>query len=397
MPVNHRPRRNLKKEDLKWMTRALELASKSVGLCSPNPAVGCVITQGSQIAGEGFHEYDKFDHAEIVALRQAGGSARNATVYVTLEPCSRQGRTGPCVEALLAAGVRRVVAATVDPNPLIEGQGIRRLLASGVEVLTGVLQDEARRLNDSFARFSRTSVPYVTMKIAASLDGRIAGGPGFAKRDTWLTGEEARAEVHRMRHAADAILTGAGTILADDPLLTDRSGLPRRRPLLRVVLDSHLRTPLNSRLVATAQSDVLLFFRQAEPGAREALEAKGVCTEQIAGEEPGIAIQEVLKHLAARQIVSVLAEGGARFNSSLLGRGEGDSPTADRLVVFYAPKVLGADGVPMFAAAEPSGRLISGFPYKLTVKEFGRDIAIETCLRDPWSGVGVEPGLTGGE
>ena len=203
-----------------FMEFALRQAERSVGLASPNPAVGCVLVRDGRIVGEGFHEYDKRDHAEIVALRQAGDAARGATAYVTLEPCSHHGRTGPCADALLAAGVTEVVVATTDPNPLVRGKGIDRLRAGDVRVRVGEMEEAARRLNDGFARHITSELPFVTMKVASSLDGRI--GPG------WLTLEPAGEEVHRMRHASDAIVAGVGTILADDPLLTDRSGLPRR-------------------------------------------------------------------------------------------------------------------------------------------------------------------------
>ena len=245
------------------MERALRQAEQSVGLASPNPAVGCVLVRGDDLVGEGFHEYDRRDHAEIVALKQAGPLAHGATAYVTLEPCSHQGRTGPCADALIAAGITRVVVATADPNPQVHGKGIARLRAAGVEVRTGVLEEPARRLNDGFAKFITNFLPFVTMKVAATLDGRIAPAQRSVRGHFWISGEEARAEVHRMRHAADALIVGVGTILADDPLLTDRSDLPRRRPLLRIVLDSTLRTPLDSQLVKTAHQDVLIFFSQA--------------------------------------------------------------------------------------------------------------------------------------
>src|SRR5438105_1722593 len=215
------------------MQHALALARKGIGLVSPNPVVGCVIVREGQIVGEGFHQYDWRDHAEIVALKSAGDKARGATLYVTLEPCNHTGRTGPCTEAIIAAGVQRVVAAMEDPNPVNSSQGLERLRTAGIEVFTGVCEDEARRLNEAFACWIRTKKPFVTLKSALTLDGQLAlPGQKAGKRREWISSEESRKEVQRMRHAADAVVTGIGTILADDPLLTDRTGVSRRRRLL---------------------------------------------------------------------------------------------------------------------------------------------------------------------
>src|ERR1700677_4117410 len=297
--------------DQQWMERALQQAERSVGLASPNPAVGCVLVRGDDLVGEGFHEFDRRDHAEVVALKQAGPLAQGATAFVTLEPCSHQGRTGPCANALIAAGIRRVVVATADPNPQVHGKGIDRLRAAGVEVTTGVLEQPARRLNDGFAKVMTAFLPYVTMKVAATLDGRIAPAQSSARGHFWISGSEARAEVHRMRHAADALIVGGGTILADDPLLTDRSDLPRRRPLLRVVLDTNLRTPLDSQLVKTAYQDVLIFFSNADVAAQRALESRGVRLQQIAHHGPRVPLQDALVRLAEMEMTDVVLEGGA--------------------------------------------------------------------------------------
>ncbi len=341
------------------MEYALRQAERSVGLASPNPAVGCVIVHGDRIVGEGFHEYEKRDHAEIVALRQAGAAARGATAYVTLEPCSHHGRTGPCADALLAGGVAEVVVATADPNPLVCGKGIARLRAAGVQVRVGVMEDVARRLNDGFARFITSGLPFVTMKVASSLDGRIAPG--------WITGEPARAEVHRMRHVADAIMVGVGTVLADNPLLTDRSGFPRRRPLLRVILDSKLRTPLDSQLVKTAQQDVLIFFAQGESATIAALEARGVRL------LPMDSLRDVLRRLGEMQITNLLLEGGKELYTSAL-----QQELVDRLMLFYAPKFLGNTAVPMLGSYQ---RLIQSY----SLRQFGQDFALEAHFHDYWS------------
>src|ERR1700681_886055 len=260
------------------MQHALALARKGTGLASPNPMVGCIIVREGQIVGEGFHEYEWRDHAEIVALKSAGEKARGATLYVTLEPCNHTGRTGPCTETIIAAGVQRVVAAMQDPNPATSGRGVARLRAANVETVCGVLEDDARGLNEAFACWIRTTKPFVTLKSALTLDGQLALPKAQQKKKrTWITSEESRAEVQRMRHASDALLTGIGTILADDPLLTDRSGLQRRKRLLRVILDAKLRLSATSRIVKTADDDLLVFTTAAlsSPKARR-LQKEGV-------------------------------------------------------------------------------------------------------------------------
>jgi diaminohydroxyphosphoribosylaminopyrimidine deaminase / 5-amino-6-(5-phosphoribosylamino)uracil reductase len=360
--------------DEQWMQRALEQAEFSVGRASPNPAVGCVIVHNDEIVGEGFHEFDRKHHAEIVALQEAGSAAEGATVYVTLEPCSHQGRTGPCADALIAAKVARVVVATEDPNPQVNGMGIRRLRQAGIEVRSGVLKEDARRLNDGFAKFIKDFLPFVTMKVASTLDGRIAPPQRSQRGHFWISGEEARIEVHRMRHANDALMVGVGTILADDPLLTDRSDLPRRRPLLRVVLDSSLRTPLDSQIVKTAYQDVLIMFSQPNPTAQRALEARGVRLQQVRAHGSRVSLQDVLVRLAEMQITNVLLEGGAEMYTTALSQG-----MVDKLVLFYAPMFLGQEGVPMLSRIED---LPSIENYSMAT--FGRDFALETYLRNPW-------------
>src|ERR1700730_4915438 len=268
-------------QDEVFMQRALKLAAETIGLASPNPQVGCVLTKNPpdggmpKIIGEGAHLYDNRDHAEIVALKQAakrGFSTTGATAYVTLEPCSHHGRTDPCANALIAAGIARCVIATQDPNPLVGGQGIQKLRAANIEVALGVLEQPARDLNDTFAHFIQHRTPFVTLKAALSVDGKLAPPPASRAptQPFWLTGPAARHQVQLLRHASDAILTGIGTVLADDPQLTDRSGpdganpLPRRRPLLRVILDTHLRIPFASQLVRStannrdSESDLLI-------------------------------------------------------------------------------------------------------------------------------------------
>jgi diaminohydroxyphosphoribosylaminopyrimidine deaminase/5-amino-6-(5-phosphoribosylamino)uracil reductase len=378
------------------MHRALHLARATESLSSPNPQVGCVLVRAGEIVGEGTHLYDQLDHAEIVALRLAGERAVGATAYVTLEPCCHQGRTGPCADALIAAGVRRVVVATVDPNPQVSGRGIARLRAAGIEVTLGVLQPEARDLNDAFARFIRAGRPLVTLKAALSADGMLAppASARTARQPHWLTGAESRAEVQQMRHAADAVLTGIGTVLADDPLLTDRSGLPRRRLLLRVVLDSRLRTPLDSQLVRSAQHDVLIFCApHADPARIAALEAAGVEVVQLAPHSERVAdklaptaqqdarldLNAVLAALASRQIISVLLECGSELNGAFLARN-----LVDRAALFYAPTKLGEGALP-FAAGFGPPSLLEQSLQQTTRTNFGADVCVSGLLHNPWS------------
>lgn len=363
-----------------WMRRALELARQSIGRAAPNPAVGCVLVKDGKIVGEGFHIYDQRDHAEVVALKMAGSNARGATAYVTLEPCSHTGRTGPCANALIDAGVARVVAATGDPNPTVNGCGVKRLREAGIRVDVGLLRDEARELNDGFARYICTRLPFVTLKAGVSLDGKIAPPPQTraSRAPVMLTGAESQAEVQRMRHASDALITGIGTALTDDPLLTDRSGQARRRPLLRVVLDSHLRLPTESKLAQSANGDLLVFCVDADSERRCALEDCGVLIEQMEGDAASgrVSLKNALKRLGEMEITSVMLEGGSHLNTSAL------AGFADKLSLFYAPLLLGAHAVPLFQSDAMRMN-----PIRTRNRSFGPDVLIESWLRDAWTGV----------
>jgi diaminohydroxyphosphoribosylaminopyrimidine deaminase/5-amino-6-(5-phosphoribosylamino)uracil reductase len=340
------------------MERALALARQGIGLASPNPTVGCVVVRGGEVIGEGFHEYDKLAHAEVVALKMAGEKARGATLYVTLEPCNHSGRTGLCSEAVISAGVSRVVAAMQDPNPKTSGGGFARLREAGLEVESGVLLEEARRLNESFAFWIRSGKPFVTLKSALTLDGQLAlpGGRGgltgktYAprKRSAWITSEESRAEVQRMRHASDALLTGIGTIHSDDPLLTDRSGLPRRRRLLRVVLDSTLALPVKSRIMKSHDKDLLIFVSERAAARRiQSMRSMGIEIVQVPARGGRLDLRRVLAELARREILSILLEAGPTLNGAALKAG-----IVDKLVLFYAPKISGEGRVPFAIAPE---------------------------------------------
>jgi diaminohydroxyphosphoribosylaminopyrimidine deaminase / 5-amino-6-(5-phosphoribosylamino)uracil reductase len=367
-------------QDERWMNDALELARKSVGLASPNPAVGCVLVKEGNLVGQGFHEYEQRDHAEIVALSEARDEAKGATAYVTLEPCCHTGRTGPCTEALIAAGVARVVVATADPNPEVNGQGIEQLRNAGIAVEVGVLSYQAQELNDGFARYIRTKLPFVTLKAGLSLDGRIAPPPGKAPigAPVILTGEESQAAVQQMRHASDALITGINTVLTDDPLLTDRTGLPRRRRLLRVVLDSALRLRLDSKIVRTAQDDVVVFCTIPVSERQRALEALGVQVERVEAAAGGarVALKRVLERLGEMEITSAMIEAGAQLNASALAQ-----QAVDKFSLFYAPVFLGAAGVPVTNSIESFKPQWA----RLSVKQLGQDFWFEGYLRDPWA------------
>ena len=318
-----------------WMQRALELAKKGKGLTSPNPTVGCVIEHNGKVVGEGFHTWSGVEHAEVIALKQAGDHARSATVYCTLEPCSHQGRTGPCAKALIEAGVSKVVVASHDPNPKVSGAGLEMLKDAAIEaVIDDEAQATAEKLNESFMHFMKTGSPLVTIKAALTLDGKIA-----APQDNlgWITSEIARADVQMVRHYSDAILTGLGTVLEDDCLLTDRSGLERSRPLLRIVLDSQFRIPLSANLITSAKGDVLVVGTSAAPiERRKALEAKGIQTLIANGPAGRTDPRKVVEYLAGKQYLSLMVEAGSHVNWSML-----DSQIADKVLFYYAPKILG--------------------------------------------------------
>lgn len=372
----------------RFMQRALDLARATEGQASPNPMVGCVLVRGGAIVGEGAHLYEKRDHAEIAALKQArerGVDLSAATAYVTLEPCSHQGRTGPCADALVTANVRRVVVATVDPNPQVSGRGIERLRLAGIEVVVGVMQQEARAINDAFAWSIRSARPLVTLKAALSEDGMIApSASSRAEKQTfWLTGAEERAEVQRMRHGSDAVLTGIGTVLADDPMLTDRSGQARRRRLLRVILDSRLRLPLDSKLVRSAQRDLLVFCGAgADEDRATALQAAGVEVVRVAEMKGHLDLEAVLSALGARQILGVLLECGSALNGAFLKQ-----RLVDKAVLFYAPTKLGEGAVP-FAAGFGSPSELEQALLSVRRKAFGVDACVAGELRDPWASIG---------
>jgi len=356
--------------DIRFMQRALELARKGVGLASPNPTVGCVIVNSGQIVGEGFHQFDCRDHAEVVALKTAGEKAGGATAYVTLEPCNHTGRTGPCTQALLEAGIARVVAATRDPNPKVSGGGLEALRSADITV-----EAEAQNLNQGFACWIRTGRPFITLKSALTLDGQLARSATNKNRNRqWISSEESRAEVQRMRHASDALLTGIGTVLSDNPLLTDRSGLPRRRKLLRVILDSQLRLSPKARIVKSADDDLLVLTSAPikSPKARK-LQNAGVELLRIPRRHARLDLESALEELGHREILQVLLEAGPRLNGAALS-----ANLVDRLFLFYAPKIAGHSKVP-FSLGNARAVL---HPRRTSYRPFGPDFAADLLLRN---------------
>lgn len=391
--------------DEQLMQQALELARAGVALASPNPRVGAVLVSPSgDIVGKGAHTYEGRKHAEVLAIEQAGERSRGATLYINVEPCSHTGRTGPCADAVIAAGIKRVFVAMRDPNPLVSGKGIARLQAAGIEVHEGLLAAEARKLNEAFAKYIRQKMPFVTLKTAMTLDGKIAPPPeeleapaaaGSRAASGWITSPEAREHVQQLRHGNDAIMVGVGTVLADDPLLTDRTGLRRRRPLLRVILDSRLRLPLESRVVKTAHNDVIVFCCFAEENKRRELESRGIIVQQVPMRKPtadgtilfpgGMPVVDgrpnldrVMVELGKREMTSLIIEGGAMVNWAALAAG-----VVDKVFFYYAPKILAGSGSIPFAIGTGYRHMSEAATLKsLTLHRFGEDFAVEGYLRD---------------
>lgn len=326
--------------DERMMQQAIALAERGRFSTHPNPRVGCVIVQGERIVGEGAHLKAGEPHAEVFALRAAGSAARGATAYVTLEPHSHQGRTPPCTEALIRAGVRRVVCGALDPNPQVLGNGVQQLARAGIEVATGLLESQVRELNSGFEKRMRTGLPRVIVKIAASLDGRVALANGASR---WITGDAARANVQRLRAESSAVLTGIETVLADDPQLTvrDPSLATLGRQPLRVILDSKLRTPASARMLREAGAT--LIFTSSSDALRAAdLQRAGAAIATLSGGDGGLSLHEILRELGQRECNDVLVEAGPTLAGRFIEQG-----LLDELIVYFAPRLLGPDARPM--------------------------------------------------
>ena len=354
--------------DESYMREALRIAEYARGRTSPNPLVGAVIVRDGAIVASGWHRAAGEPHAEIHALRMAGELARGATLYVTLEPCAHHGRTGPCAEAVIAAGLARVVVALSDPNPLVAGRGIHLLTAAGIEVTTGICEDEARRQNEIFLKWVTTKRPFVTLKTAMTLDGKIASHTGASQ---WITGAAARARVHAYRNEYDAILVGIGTVLADDPSLTTRLEHGTGKNPLRIVLDSEARTPLDAKLVADgAAPTIIVVSERADHRRVNLLRACGAEVVTLGAQRVDIAA--LLDYLGARDITSLFVEGGAAVNWSLLAGG-----SVNKVHAFIAPMLMGGEtaktpiGGTGFDSPQTALRL-----HDMTVEQVGTDILV---------------------
>ena len=348
--------------------RALDLARAGIGLVSPNPLVGCVIVSpGGDIVGEGTYVFDNVIHAEAVAIEQAGQRARGGTAYVSLEPHSHHGKTPPCTEVLINAGIKRVVAPIEDPNPLVSGRGFQTLKEAGIEVVMGILAEEAARLNEKFICWHKKGRPFVHLKLAESLDGRISLNRSVS---TALSGEAARARVQELRHEHDAILVGGNTATVDDPNLTDRSRKLRRRPLVRVILDNRLRLPSNSQLARTAREiPTIVFTGERDQSLSKPLREQGV--EIVESESGSRDLPGVLEVLRERQIQSVLVEGGAEIAGSFC-----DARLVEKVTFIAAPLVIGGDA-PSAVGGKGAQCLSNALRLEhLSVKQLGDDVEI---------------------
>jgi len=362
-------------DDVRFMRMAVRLGRRGLGRTSPNPPVGAVVVARGTVVGRGFHRRAGAAHAEAAALQAAGRRARGATLYVTLEPCAHHGRTPPCTNAVIAAGVRRVVVGTRDPNPRVPGNGIRRLRAAGIEVRSGVLRAECDALIAAFRTHVTTGRPLVTLKLAASLDGRIATVSGDAR---WITGDDSRRYVHRLRAEHDAILVGSETILRDDPQLTCR--VRGGRNPLRVILDGRLRVPLGARVLTKPAPAATLVFtaRPATAAKVRQIRDRGVEVVSLKAQTGRISIERVMRELGKRDVMSVLIEGGATVAAAALTAG-----VVDRLLIFFAPTLIGGDGRPLLAGLGVRRMQDAVALGPLQVKRFARDILIATQMGRP--------------
>ncbi len=366
------------RRDTRYMALALRLAARARGATSPNPMVGAVVVAGTRIVGKGYHHRAGTAHAEILALREAGARARGATLYVTLEPCSHQKkRTPPCVPAVLASGLRRVVVAMPDPNPRVRGRGIQRLRRAGLRVDVGCLQPLAERLNEHYCYWVRTGLPFVVLKSAMTLDGKIATATGESR---WITGEVARRHLHRQRGHFDAILVGVGTVLRDDPRLTARGGegLAAGRQPLRVILDSRLRTPLKAAILRRGPVNPVILTLPSAPRSRmKRLQSLNVTVAPLAGRPGRISITAGLRYLGRAGITSVLVEGGGEVNASVLASG-----LVNRVLLYVAPKLLGGQDAKGVLGGRSPSRLADAYELdEWKTRWLGRDLLIEGTVR----------------
>lgn len=361
--------------DKQMLKRAMDLAARGVGQVSPSPLVGCVIVdQGGEVVGEGFYLYDGIRHAETIAIEQARTRAAGGTAYVSLEPHSYQARTPPCTDALIKAGVKRVVAPLEDPNPKVNGKGFDQLRSNGIIVDVGLMNSEAERLNETYLHCVRSGLPFIHLKFACSLDGKIATSSGQSR---WITGELAREQVHKLRHKYDAILIGSGTAVSDDPILTDRSGQRRHRPLHRVVLDKRLRLSPNSRLAMSANEAPVTVFgsNEADHDKISGLELRGV--KVVKSPDSEAFLNHTLSTLAAEGIQSVLVEGGSKVAGAFL-----DSNLVNKVTAFIAPILIGGKEAPQAIEGAGLRSLSESFRLKdVYISRHGEDIEVTGYLK----------------
>jgi diaminohydroxyphosphoribosylaminopyrimidine deaminase/5-amino-6-(5-phosphoribosylamino)uracil reductase len=356
------------------MERALALAAQGKGRVSPNPMVGAVLTKEGSIIGEGFHPYAGGDHAEVIAVRAAGGDARGAVLYVTLEPCCHYGKTPPCTETLIEAGIARVVVATFDPNPVVAGKGVRCLREAGIAVEIGPLEEEAVRLNEAYFKYIQTRRPFVILKAALSLDGKLATRTGDSR---WITGEVARRRVHELRNEVDAVLTGIGTVVKDDPLLTTRLDLQGGRDPLRVIVDSRARLPASARLLKTGSRPPVVAVGPDAPQNRcDVLKKAGAEVVVVPKGEGGLSLPDLMATLGRREITSVMIEGGGRLSTSALQAG-----IVDKVILMIAPMLIGGTAAPTLLQGEGVEKLSEALHLKeVKVESLGADLMVEGYL-----------------
>ena len=359
--------------DKVYMELALNLARSAVGQTSPNPCVGAVVVKDGQVVGMGAHLKAGEAHAEVHALQMAGERAKEATIYVTLEPCSHFGKTPPCANAIIEAGIKRAVVATTDPNPKVSGEGIKRLIEAGIDVEVGCMHEEANELNEMFFYYMKTNQPYVTMKSATSLDGKIATVAGESK---WITSEDARFDAHQYRHLHDAILVGIGTVLADDPALTTRLPQGGKNPI-RIILDSSLRTPLQAKVVTDGEAPTwIVTTKHASMKKRQTLKNQGI--EMIVLDDEEISIQLLLKELGSRGIMSLFVEGGAEVNGSFIA-----AKAVNQVIMYMAPKLIGGTDTPTASGGLGIEKLSDALALHIkTIERVGVDLKIVAAVKE---------------
>ena len=363
-------------ENIHYMQMALELAGKALGRTSPNPMVGAVVVRDGQVVGSGYHARAGTPHAEVHALGEAGEKARGATLYVTLEPCCHHGRTGPCTEAVIKAGIAKVIISMPDPNPKVAGNGIKILQKAGITVETGILEEQSRRLNEVFIKYISTGLPFVVMKTAMSLDGKIATSSGESQ---WITGPESRTMVHRLRDRYDAILVGVGTVLADNPSLTTRLPEGEGKDPVRVVLDSRARTPVDAQIITqSSQSPTVIVTTSDAPRDKlQQLSDAGAQIIQLSADDHGICLHELLHKLGEQEITGLLIEGGARVNSTFINKS-----LVDKVFWFIAPIIIGGNSAPGPVGGTGITALAEATKLSdISMQRYGEDICIEGYVK----------------